>query len=399
MKNYLRFIIILTFALISVNTVFSQSRTELERRRTETIDKINYTNQLIEKTKKSQRDSYNNLLLINNKINSRRQLIEHIRLEIRIVENRIKENENIISSLEDDLKKMKDDYAEMIRIAWKNKSTLNNLMFLLSSESFNQTYLRFKHMQQLSAYRQKQFEAINYVQHVLNAHVQRLHQTRLIKQELLAEEQAESQSLQREQNQQRQTLNRLQQEEEKLRKELKEQEQQAERLQREIQRLIAEEAKRTSGSATGVYQLTPAEQIISTNFGNNRGKLPWPVERGIVVSNFGKQRHPVLRNIEIDNRGIDIATTEGAIAKSIFDGEVRRVISLPGAHNAVIIRHGEYLSVYTNLESVLVSIGEQVSTNQPIGKIHTDKSENKTIIHLEIWKQNTTLNPALWLSK
>jgi len=173
----------------------------------------------------------------------------------------------------------------------------------------------------------------------------------------------------------------------------------AERLQKEIERLIAEEARRTSGSATGTYALTPAEQIISNNFGNNRGKLPWPVERGVIVSHYGKQRHPVLKNIEIDNKGIDIATAKGAMARAIFDGEVRKILSLPGAHNAIIIRHGEYLSVYTNLETVSVSVGENVSTKQYIGTIYTDKTENKTIMHLEIWKGNTTMNPGLWLAK
>lgn len=254
-------------------------------------------------------------------------------------------------------------------------------------------------MQQIADYRKKQFKAINYVQYVLRINIKRLEETREIKQSLLAEEEIEAQQLKREKSSQQSTLNELKSQEESLRKKLQEQQKQAERLQKEIERLIAEEARRTSGSATGTYALTPAEQIISNNFGNNRGKLPWPVERGVIVSHYGKQRHPVLKNIEIDNKGIDIATAKGAMARAIFDGEVRKILSLPGAHNAIIIRHGEYLSVYTNLETVSVSVGENVSTKQYIGTIYTDKTENKTIMHLEIWKGNTTMNPGLWLAK
>ena len=219
-----------------------------------------------------------------------------------------------------------------------------------------------------------------------------------IKRELLEEEEGEAKQLQSEQVEQQSAIKKLQTEEDQLRRKLKEQQKQAEQLKNEIEKLIAAETKRTSG-VSGDYSLTPEEQLVSTNFGKNLGRLPWPVEKGAIIGHYGKQKHPVLRNIEIDNKGIDIATTEGATARAVFDGEVRHIVSLPGQHNAIIIRHGEYLSIYTNIESVFVSVGEKVSTRQQIGKIHTDKSENKTVIHLEIWKGNTTLNPVLWLSK
>lgn len=396
-RHYTLFIIVVLSILPILAS--TQTRAELERRRTQTMEQIRYTNQLLSKTKESQRESYNNLLLLNNQINSRKELIKHIKEEISLVEYRIRETEGIVESLEEDLEKLKDEYAKMLRVAWKNHNTFNNIMFIFSSESFNQTFLRLRHMQQLARHRKIQFKAIDYVQHVLRVNVERLAETKMVKEGLLKEEEEATRTLNREQRNQQQVISKLQGQEEELKRKLQEHQQQAQRLQQEIQRLIAEEAKRTSGSATGTYALTPAEQIISTNFGNNRGKLPWPVERGVVVSHFGKQRHPVLRNIEIDNRGIDIATTQGAMARAIFDGEVRQVISLPGAHNAVIIRHGAYLSVYTNLQDVLVKVGDQVSTNQHIGTIYTDPSENRTVIHLEIWEGNTTLNPALWLSK
>ena len=167
--------------------------------------------------------------------------------------------------------------------------------------------------------------------------------------------------------------------------------------------MIAEEVKKSSASKgkanTGKYELTPEEKIVSDNFGSNVGKLPWPVQRGVIVSRFGKQPHPVISGVEIDNKGIDISTTTGSDARAVFDGEVRKVFSIPGTQNAVIIRHGEYLSVYTHIDKVYVSVGDKVKAKQAIGKIYTDDAENKTVLHLEIWKGSATLNPANWLAK
>jgi murein hydrolase activator len=391
-------IILFLIILVITSIAVGQSRNELERRRAKAMEDIKLTNQLLHQTKESQRESYNNLLLINNKINTRRELIQHIKEEIKQVDERITETEGIIESLEQDLTVLKDEYAKMVRIAWKNYNTSNNLMFLFSSESFNQSFLRFKHMQKLAAYRQRQFKAIDYVKHVLAVNIEKLAEIKEIKRELLEEEEGEAKQLQSEQVEQQSAIKKLQKEEDQLRRKLKEQQKQAEQLKNEIEKLIAAETKRTSG-VSGDYSLTPEEQLISTNFGKNLGRLPWPVEKGAIIGHYGKQKHPVLRNIEIDNKGIDIATTEGATARAVFDGEVRHIVNLPGQHNAIIIRHGEYLSIYTNIESVFVNVGEKVNTRQQIGKIHTDKSENKTVIHLEIWKGNTTLNPVLWLSK
>jgi len=170
-------------------------------------------------------------------------------------------------------------------------------------------------------------------------------------------------------------------------------------IQKEIEKLIAEENKRTSGSTTGKYKLTPEEKLVSDKFGNNKGRLPWPVERGVITVRFGRQSHPVLANIEIDSKGVDISTTSGSDARAVFEGEVRRIFAVPGGHNAVIIRHGEYLSVYTNLSKVYVKSGEKVVAKQAIGKIHTDENDNKTILHLEIWQGNVPLNPETWLAK
>jgi septal ring factor EnvC (AmiA/AmiB activator) len=398
MKNIKIHILLFSFILVS-SCLVGQSKKDLENKKRKTLEEINFTNELLKQAQNNRKESYNSLLLISNKISIRHELINDINNEIEYTNEKIKETEVIISMLEEDLKTLLDNYAKMVRAAWKNQNNQNTIMFVLSSEDFNQTYLRLKYMQQLAHYRKRQFRAINSLKDVLAANIEKLNKVKQEKIKLLNEEKEEERTLKQEQSQQEKTIQNLRQQEGELKKKLRAQQEQMKKLQREIEKLIAEEAKKTSGSSSEAYALTPAEKIISTNFGNNRGNIPWPVERGIIVSRFGKQQHPVLRGIEIDNKGVDISTIEGTYARAVFDGEVRKVFLIPGAQAAVIIRHGEYLSVYTHLEDVTVSVGENVKAKQSIGKIYTDKTENKTVLHLEFWKGNQTLNPSIWLAK
>ena len=397
--RFVRIAILSVFLVLLCFVVSAQTKSELERKKRKTLEEISYTNKLLKQTKDNQKDSYNNLMLINNKIDSRRDLINDISISVKIVDERIADTKLIISIMEEDLILLKEDYAKMIRVAWKNQNKFNDIMFILAAEDFNQTYLRLKYMQQLADYRKKQFMAINSVKSVLEIHMVQLSEAKNEKKELLDEEIKEENNLKQEHKDQEATLGKLKGREQELKKELQDKQKQMAQLQNEIAKLIAEETKSSSGSNTGKYELTPAEKIVNTNFGNNKGRLPWPVERGVVVSYFGKHAHPVLTSITIDNKGIDISTTAGSDARSVFDGEVRKVLSIPGAQNAIMIRHGQYLSVYTHIDVVYVSVGENVVTKQAIGSIYTDKSENSTIVHLEIWKASTTLNPSSWLAK
>ena len=391
-------ILLIIFCLVGHNAALSQSKTDLENKKKKTLEEISYTNKLLKQTKESQKESYNSILLISKNINSRKELIQNINDEVSYYNERVLETELIITIMQDDLEILKQKYANMIKVAWKNQNKYNDIMFILSADDFNQTYLRLKYMQQLAEFRKKQFMAINSVKAVLEIQIAKLNEAKLSKTRLLNEEKKESQKLTKEQQNKESTLANLKSQEQELKNKLQEQQKQMAQLQREIEKLIAEEAKRSSGSKTGKYELTPAEKIVSTNFDNNKGRLPWPVERGVITSSFGKQNHPILRNVTLDNKGIDITTTTGSTARAVFDGEVRKVISIPGAQNAVIIRHGQYLSVYTNLDDVYVSVGEMVVTKQSLGIIHTDKSENKTVLHFEIWKVSTPMNPSYWLA-
>ncbi|MDY0161115.1 MAG: peptidoglycan DD-metalloendopeptidase family protein [Bacteroidales bacterium] len=397
MRNHLiknTFLIILT--ILSAISV-AQNRSELEKKKNNAIKEIEYTNKLIRETEQGKKESVNNLNLINTKISARQELINAISSEISLIETTIKDNEMVISMLEEDLIALRNEYAKMIVLAYKNRNSYDRLMFILSSDDFNQAYKRLKYYQQYSDYRKKQAMAIKGIQVVLNSENEKLAASKQEKETLLAEKSDETNQLKQEKRMQNSTIQKLTKQEEDLRKTLRKYEETAAQLQREIEKLIAEEAKASSSS--GTYQLTPAEKLISTNFGNNKGALPWPVERGVIVSSYGKHPHPVLGGVTIENAGVDIATAQGTQVRAIFEGEVRRVFTLPGAQNAVIIRHGNYLSVYTHLSKAFVKKGDKVETKQAIGEVYTDKEENKTIVHIEIWKENLKMNPAQWLAK
>ena len=403
MKKIVRILFLAIALLMPVLGLFAQSKAELEKKKEKTINEINYTNKLLEETRKDQKVSENNLVLLGNQIVSRQELISEINMEISFVTKRIAETESIIAMMTEDLENLKESYAKMLKIAWKNQNKNNEIMFLLSSRDFNQSYLRLKYMKQIADYRKRQLLAINSIKAVLVKQMEKLIEQKAEHQKLLNDEKVETRNLENAKRQQESTLAKLRGKEADLKKQLAEKNKQKQQLQAAIEKLIAEEVKKSSAAKgkanTGKYELTPEEKIVSDNFGSNLGKLPWPVQRGVIVSRYGKQPHPVIPNVEIDNKGIDISTTTGSEARAVFDGEVRKVFSVPGTQNAVIIRHGEYLSVYTHIDRVYVSVGDKVKAKQTIGKIYTDDADNKTILHLEIWKGSTTLNPANWLAK
>ena len=395
----LKYIILIFVVFLSASHIFAQSKSELEKKKNKNQQDINYTNKLLKETQKTQKESYNNLLLINKNIELRRSIINDISYEIKLINGKIADIELIISIMEEDLENLKTHYANMIRVAWKNTNKYNNIMFILASEDFNQAYLRLKYMQQLANYRNKQFKAITALTDILAIQKTKLTDLKNKNNNLLTEQRNEERTLKNDQVKQESTIKKLKAQESDLKKKLQQQQKQMADLQREIERIIREEAKRNTNVTTGKFELTPEAKLVGTNFEKNKGKLPWPVERGVIVSGFGKQKHPVLANIEIDNRGIDISTTVGASIRAVFDGDVKQVLAMPGMQNVVIIMHGEYMSVYSHLETVLVSKGDKVLAKQVIGKVYTDKTENKTILHFEVWKSTAAVNPTYWLSK
>lgn len=385
-------------AFIVVNPIIGQNKAELEKRREEALKIIENTTRLLEQATHSRRSSVERLNIVNNRINQRQTLINTIEAEIRYIDNSILNSQVRIVNLENELKDAKDAYERLIIIANKHRFSHQIIMFILSADNFNQGYRRFKYIQQYSASRRKQISRIQELTDEIVNEIEDLELNRNQKANLLVKQRDESSILIKERQQQNNILLDLQAQEKQLKEELERQRKVAGAIQQAIEDLLKSEAD--IAVRDRVYTLTPAEKIISDDFKNNMGGLPWPTERGVVTGYFGEHPHPVLKGIKIQNNGIDISTVENAEVRSLFSGVVRQVLSLPGTNNVVIIRHGNFLSVYANLSHVYVRKDDTVNTGQMIGRVFTDRdSNNSSILHLEIWEENKKLDPILWLSR
>lgn len=400
--------------LLLVVSGFAQTAKELEEKKKQLQDDIKYTNKLLDETETSKKKSLNQLRLLGTKIEMRQELIKTISKEVKLIDKQINQTNSVVGSLENDLKKLKAEYAQMIYFAWKNQNSYNRLMFIFSSKDFNQAYLRLKYIQQYADYRKKQAKIIKETQTALGEKIDVLKKSRNEKAALLTNEEQEKLKLTSEKKEKDELLETLQDREAQLKKELKQKQNEAQKLQKEIERIIAEEIRKReeerrkkaeADKAAGKevketpkgFSMTPEEILISDNFELNKGKLPWPSERGIITGHFGESTHPDLPNVKINNNGIDIGTDKDAKARAVFDGTVSAIISIPGAYKAVMVRHGDFISVYSNLEEVYVKSQEKIKVKQELGKVHTDESEGKTELHFEIWRGNAKTNPEEWL--
>jgi murein hydrolase activator len=392
--------------LLGLLQAHGQTREELEQNQHALQQEIRLTGELLAETQRSAEVSLNHLVMLNSQISRREQLLGNIQLEIRLINNRINTLTRNIAELEEELEALKEAYAQMIRLAARNKDALQRMMFIFSAESFNQAYLRVRYLQQYSYHRKLQAEKLAETNVLLAEQKVALETERNKQQVQLKQQRDQVRDLNIEKASQERTVSELKTQEQQLMQQLREQERAARELQNAIRRIIEEERRRARERAeaegrvtTDMYALTPEEQLLSDNFAGNRGSLPWPLERGIITGHFGEQPHPVLPGIKISNNGLNISTSEGSRARAIFDGKVSRIITVPGGFYAIIVRHGEYLSVYSNLSEVFVTNGQTVNTRDELGVVGTNHRESKTYLHLEIWKGNEKQNPASWIAR
>ncbi len=377
---------------------------KLETQKKEIEKEIAFTNKLLEQTKKSRSTSLNQLTILKNKIGKREALITTMNAEIRELNKQILKNQETIGKLKEDIAILKEEYAEMIYHAYKNRSAHNRLMFIFAAESFNQAYQRLRYLQQYSIIRKKQAELIQATQLRLNSSTIELEKQITQKKTLLSNQQKEKKQLDLEIDEKDKTVQQLQDKENELKRTLKKKEKAATDLSKKIDAIIAENIRKAEQKAgvtktpATTYALTPEEIELAKSFSSNKGKLPWPSQRGIVSGTFGQHRHPDFKNIIINNDGINILTNEGEKIRAVFEGEVTAVISVEQFNYVVIIKHGDYRTVYTNLDVVHVKQGDKVSTKQVIGIVHTNKTESKSEFHFEVLQGRQKLNPQHWLA-
>jgi len=400
MRFYLLLPVFLFFAVL----VNGQSLEELRKKKAKTNEQIKYTTRLLEEAKKNEKQTLNKYKILDKQIELRTSLITGINSEVGVLVEFIDQNAWLVSSLNADLEELKKEYANMIVFAQKNQTNYSKLLFVLSSNSFNQAYNRMIYLKQYTEYRKRQAELIQWIRDLIQVKVGRLQEQRTQKETLLQSKKREADQLNKEKVQQGQNLTTLQQKQKDFEKKLKEQQRIDAQLSREIQKIIEEEIKKAQKKAKEsgktVTEMTPEEKLISANFEQNKRRLPWPVERGVITDHFGVHQHPVLKNIQVKNNGVDISTVQGAKARAVFGGEVSRVFVVTGGNYAVIIRHGKFLTVYSNLVDVLVNSGDKVSIKQTIGTIGTDSEDgDKTVLKFQIWKENVKMNPEDWIAR
>ncbi len=400
-KRSLIYILFLIIFLFDFSNTGAQSIEELEKEKARTIENIDFTNKLYQDAKSNTSASLNKLQLIISKISQRNNLVKSIERQSRAIIREIANNEKEITNLEKELKSVKEEYAKMIYYAYKNRNSYQKLMFILSANTFNTAFRRLKYMQQYSKQRKKYAENISSTSEELEKKNKSLENQKVVKENLRLEKQNELTTLTDEQEEQNQMVLGLRSKENSLKKELNEKNRIFKSLEKAIEKAIAEAGKvEGDNSGSGVYRLSPEEVILSESFTENLGKLPWPTERGIITEKFGIHQHPALKKVKVENRGINISTVEGADVRSVFEGIVSSILPLEGANITVLIKHGEYFTVYQNLVRVDVKTGDKVETKQKIGVIFTEvEREKKSVLHFEIWKGTSVLDPSKWLAK
>lgn len=408
-KNNKPFLLVALCCLVllsaSPSVAQKQTKKELENKKLQIQKEIEQTNALLAETKRGKKHSLNELLMLNKKISDREELIATINGEIGVLNKQIKENNESINGLQNDLTKLKAEYAKMIYYAYKNQDSYSRLMFVFAANDFEQAYMRLKYLQQYSDYRHKQAEKIIATKKNLNEKVQDLEAKKSDQRVLLGSQETEKLSLTSEKSEKEEVFSNLQSQENKLKKDLEKKKQDAKKLEQAIQRVIEKELEKQIGEGPKgkpkpqKLVLTPESQELSNSFSSNKNKLPWPVAKGVISEHYGVHPHPLMKDIDINNNGVDITTNNGSLARAVFDGEVKAVVNMPGSGQFVLLRHGEFLTIYSNLKDVYVKVGDKVKTKQNIGSIMFDEDDSKTQMHFEVWKGQTKMNPEDWLYK
>ncbi|MEI6851958.1 MAG: peptidoglycan DD-metalloendopeptidase family protein [Bacteroidota bacterium] len=384
-----------------------QTKDKLMDKKKQIEDEIAYYKKLIEDTKNTKNISLNQLVLLKNQIEKRENLIDEINVEMSDLDNKISQNNVVVQRSTEQMKALKEEYAQMVYNSYKNRNSFDRLMYIFASSDFNQAHQRLKYFQQYNNYLSHQVDLISNTTNQILQTNQELVLQKNSKQQLLVSSETEKLQLAQEKEKKDADLKKLKQTEGELRKKLKQKEEEARTLRRKIESAISDEIKKSAfksnktvtTTTTVKNVLTPEEVVASDNFAGNKGKLPWPLERGAITGTYGEHPHPVLDGIKVKNNGIDISTSVGATARAVFAGVVASVITIANNNKAVIIRHGEFFTVYSNLKSVSVGKDQKVGIKQAIGVINSSSDDGKTELHFEVWQGKMTCNPAEWISK
>jgi len=399
------------------------SAEELEHRRRRALEDIELTTRLLQETNASAKLSLNRLNLLSQQLVARRRIVNLLGEEIAAIDRNINTMVADIKSLQTELDKTKNNYARALKNQHsEHRSTQHKMLLILSADNLSQSYRRMRYMREYSDWQKTEADRIIARQEEIERRKSLLEDSRKSKMTLFSQREEESKKIEAEEKQQKADVNEINKKRKNLQQQLEQKRKEADALNRQIENLIAEDINDSGRAAApssdadkaaaepattaparnthmSGYVMNESETELSKNFINNKGKLPYPLSgRYTIISTFGEHQHQALSYVRTNNNGIDIQTTVGTEARVIFKGVVTRVFVMPGFNNNVIVRHGNYLTVYSNLSTVYVKAGDVVDTRQAIGKIYTDTEKgNETILHFQVWHERTKLNPLAWI--
>lgn len=383
---------LLLFIGLAGSPAFGQTKSQLQRQKQESVERIKEVEKILNETTARKKNTLGELNALNQRILEQETLIGGIKKEINLLDAEIRENNDIISVLDEDLKNLRKEYASMLFAAQKASNSTTRLTFLFSSESFDQFVMRLRYMEQYSATRKLQAELIAEVQAELGHQVKEIENKRAEKSTLLDENMHESNELASLKKKQFDLVKALEQQEKKLRSDLDDTRKALAALDKKINDLIREEMEREARARTS----SAVAVALSSSFEENKSKLPWPVSTGFISQRFGRHNHPVLKGIIQQNDGVNIQTRENEKVHCVFEGEVRSVSFIPTLGSTVIVNHGDYYTVYAGLKQVFVKTGQKVATNQEIGQVFANK-DGIAELQFQIRKKFTALDPQAWL--
>jgi septal ring factor EnvC (AmiA/AmiB activator) len=412
------FLFLLFFCLATPMWSQPTTQEQLEERKAKIQLEIQEKEQLLQSVKSKEKSIVSQLQIQKEKIGLKEKLIKTTEKQTKLLSNDIYTNQLKINQLNRDLDQLRKDYAEMIVKSYKSRSEQSRAMFLLSSQNFLQAYKRAQYMKQYASYRKMQGEEIKGKTNQLVVYNNKIGAQKNEKEKLIVENEKEKQQLVKEKQEQEKIANQIKKEKGKITAEIKKKQQETKKIDAQIQKLIREAIAaankktaaanaKTNPKATAAEKkaiesstkivLTPEGKLVSDNFKANKGRLPWPVEKGAISLGYGDQPHPVFKTLIVHNSGVEISTESGSNARAVFSGEVTQVQLITPLKKAVIVKHGDFFTIYQNLSSVNVQVGDKVSAKQSLGKIRTD-GEGKTILKFMVSQNTTYFNPTSWLS-
>ena len=393
---------ILLFGILNSNTLIGQKKSELLKRQEKILlEKIEHTKVLIDQTRATKKLTLSEINIVNKQIKYRQKLIDNYNIQLRRMDEKIQEINRQVNSLINTNKILREEYKKMLLYAFKNRDPNYKFLYIVSASTFSEAFHRMKYIQHYKDYRLKQIDRVKKTQDNLTIKKEELNEEIKKKKDLLEIKKNEKTNYQSDKNSQLISLNKIRNNEETLAADLEKNNVKRNEIAKAVKKAIEDEIKALEKLKKAKFSLTPEGIAMSKSFNKNKGRLIWPVERGEITSKYGKHQHHLVTTAFVDNNGIDITTSKNANVRAVFEGKVTSVLIIPGAGRVVMVSHGEYRTVYANLQEVYVKKGDQVKSKDKLGKLLA-KESGISESHCEIWRilssGMNTVNPSLWLS-